>query len=384
MHTTEYFDVVICGAGPAGSTCALALGNSGLRVALVDKSNFPRDKICGDAVAAYVPKVLSTINPKYADALRKFTDKQEVNSVRIVAPNQNKIDIKFSENGFISTRLNFDNFLFEQASQLPQMKVFLDTPITNVEIHEHVVTVSAGENLRFESQLVIGCDGAQSIVNKKLTNTKIDLKHYSGAVRAYFKNVGGIDPHTFEFHFLQDILPGYFWIFPLPDNNANVGLGMLSQAISDRRINLRSEMVRLIETVPYLAERFAHAERLSDIKGYGLPLGSQKVTLSGERFMLCGDAASLIDPATGEGIGQAMISGRYAGWQAIECFKKNDFTGSFLKHYDTMVYDKLWKDHSKRYRLQRIINNSPWVINAAVNLAKGNKFFHKSLEKVIW
>ena len=333
MHTTEYFDVVICGAGPAGSTCALALGNSGLRVALVDKSNFPRDKICGDAVAAYVPKVLSTINPKYADALRKFTDKQEVNSVRIVAPNQNKIDIKFSENGFISTRLNFDNFLFEQASQLPQMKVFLDTPITNVEIHEHVVTVSAGENLRFESQLVIGCDGAQSMVNKKLTNTKIDLKHYSGAVRAYFKNVGGIDPHTFEFHFLQDILPGYFWIFPLPDNNANVGLGMLSQAISDRRINLRSEMVRLIETVPYLAERFAHAERLSDIKGYGLPLGSQKVTLSGERFMLCGDAASLIDPATGEGIGQAMISGRYAGWQAIECFKKNDFSGTFLKQY---------------------------------------------------
>ena len=166
------------------------------------------------------------------------------------------------------------------------MKVFLDTQITNLEIHEHGVTVSAGENLRFESRLVIGCDGAQSMVNKKLTNTRVDLKHYSGAVRAYFKNVKGIDPHTFEFHFLQDILPGYFWIFPLPDNYANVGLGMLSQAISDRKTNLRSEMVRLIETVPYLTARFAHAERLSDIKGYGLPLGSQKVTISGDRFML--------------------------------------------------------------------------------------------------
>ena len=71
----------------------MALGNSGLKVALVDKSRFPRDKICGDAVAAYVPKVLSAINPKYADALRKFTDKQEVNSVRIVAPNQKALDI---------------------------------------------------------------------------------------------------------------------------------------------------------------------------------------------------------------------------------------------------------------------------------------------------
>ena len=173
MLTREYFDVVICGAGPAGSTCALALGNSGLKVALVDKSRFPRDKICGDAVAAYVPKVLSALNPKYADALRKFTDKQEVNSVRIVAPNQKVLDIKFHENGFISTRLNLDNFLFEQACQFSQVKVFLDTPITNVETHEHGVTVSAGENIRFESQLVIGCDGAQSMVNKKLTNTKL-------------------------------------------------------------------------------------------------------------------------------------------------------------------------------------------------------------------
>ncbi len=384
MITTEHFDVVICGAGPAGSTCALALGNSGLKVALVDKSKFPRDKICGDAVAAYVPKVLNAINPKYADALRKFTDKEQVNSVRIVAPNQKVLDIKFSESGFISTRVNFDNFLFEQASQLPQVKVFLETPINNVETHEHGVTVSAGENLKFESKLVIGCDGAHSIVSKKLTDIKVDLKHYSGAVRAYFKNVQGIPPHTFEFHFLKDILPGYFWIFPLPNNYANVGLGMLSQAISDRKINLRSEMVRLIETVPYLAARFANAERLSDIKGYGLPLGSQKVTISGDRFMLCGDAASLIDPATGEGIGPAMIAGRSAGWQAIECFKKNDFTGAFLKNYDAMVYDKLWKDHSKRYRVQRLINNRPWVINAAVNFAQNSQFLRKSLEKIIW
>ena len=72
---TEKFDVIICGAGPAGSTCALALGSSGLKVALVDKSNFPRDKICGDAIAAYVPKVLNAINPDYSKALADFAEK---------------------------------------------------------------------------------------------------------------------------------------------------------------------------------------------------------------------------------------------------------------------------------------------------------------------
>ena len=68
---TEKFDVIICGAGPAGATCALALGYSDLKVALIDKSNFPRDKICGDAIAAYVPKVLNTINPDFMPKLWK-------------------------------------------------------------------------------------------------------------------------------------------------------------------------------------------------------------------------------------------------------------------------------------------------------------------------
>ena len=79
---TEKFDVIICGAGPAGTTCALALGNSGLKVALVDKSNFPRDKTCGDAIAAYAPKVLNTINPVYAKALLDFTAKEKINQFK--------------------------------------------------------------------------------------------------------------------------------------------------------------------------------------------------------------------------------------------------------------------------------------------------------------
>ena len=93
----EIFDVVICGAGPAGSTCALALGASGLKVALIDQSHFPREKICGDAVAAYVPKVLSSIHPKYAEALEQFSDKVIVNSYRIVAPNEKHVDFTFPE-----------------------------------------------------------------------------------------------------------------------------------------------------------------------------------------------------------------------------------------------------------------------------------------------
>jgi geranylgeranyl reductase family protein len=381
---TKTFDIVICGAGPAGSTCALALAKSGLRIAIIDKNTFPRDKICGDAVAAYVPKVLNTIDPKYVKMLEDFPFKENVNTCRIVAPNGIPLDLKFPEYGFISTRIAFDAFLFAQVKQLPNVEIFLNTSIIEVITTEQSAIVTCADGIVFESQIVIGCDGAQGVTSKKLTNTKIDLKHYSGAVRAYYKNVSGIPEGAFELHFLKNLLPGYLWIFPLPDNTANVGLGMLSDAVSKRKVNLKQELLRAINEEPTLKERFKNAEALSEIKGYGLPLGSRKVTVSGNRFMLCGDAAALIDPVSGEGIGQAIVSGRYAGWHAMKCFEKNNFTASFMKQYDKMVYDKLWRDHQKRYWVQRLIDGRPNLINASIKLATSNKWMHKLVEKVVW
>lgn len=377
------YDVIICGAGPAGSTCALALESSGLKVAIIDKHQFPRDKVCGDAVAAYVPKVLRTINPKYADSLDQFPHKKYVNTGRIVSPNGTPLDFTFSESGFISTRLSFDNFLFEQVQKLSNVDIYTSTSVEDILITEEKVSIVGSNNLKLEAQLIIGCDGAQGITSKKLTHTKVDLKHYSGAVRTYYSNVTGIPENTFELHFLEHLLPEYLWIFPLPNNTANVGLGMLSDMVSKRKINLRFELENAIKNTPHLAERFKNAVPIADIKGYGLPLSSRKVTISGQRFMLCGDAAALIDPISGEGIGQAMISGRYAGWHAMKCFAKNNFSASFMKQYDKMVYDKLWKSHQRRYWIQRIINDRPRLLNTVFNLANSNKWLYKLISKVV-
>ena len=97
--------------------------------------------------------------------------------------------------------------------------------------------------------------------------------------------------------------------------------------------------------------------------------------------MLCGDAASLIDPLSGEGIGQAMVSGRYAGWHALKCFQENNFSASYMKGYDNMVYDKLWKGHSKSYMIQKLINGRAWPLNLAVNMGLKNKTFYNTIKK---
>ena len=185
-----------------------------------------------------------------------------------------------------------------------------------------------------------------------------------------------------ELHFYKRLLPGYFWVFPLPDNEANIGLGMLSSYISKRKINLKEQMLNVIANEPALKERFANAEIIEDIQGFGLPLGSQKRVLSGDRFMLIGDAASLIDPITGEGIGNAIRSGRYAADQIISCFKQQDFGSAFIKSYDEYLYSKIWGE----MRFSRALQTGfryPVIINFLVGLAARSTRFKTFLDRAI-
>jgi menaquinone-9 beta-reductase len=380
---TSDFDVIISGAGPAGCTAALALGSSGLKVALIEKDKFPREKICGDAIPAYVPKVLNTINPAYAGAFKGLTEKIEADVCRFTAPNGKSLDLKFSEQGFFCKRLIFDNFLFELVSKLQNITVYLETAVRDINLNGNGVSVIAGDNLKLKSRVVIGCDGANSIIRKNLAGTKIDASKGSVAFRAYFKNVKGNPPGTLEFHFLKDLLPGYFWIFPMPDNKFNVGLGMPSKVVSEKKINLRNEMLRIIETDPYLSTRFSGAEMTGEIKGHILPVCSRKISLSGNRYMLCGDAASLVNPATGAGIGQAMQSGRFAGWQVLKCFEKNDFSAGFMSSYDKIVYGKLWHENKNYLLVRDHILKYPWRLNKIISIGSKSKFVYNAILKVL-
>lgn len=371
----QEFDVIICGAGPAGSTCALALGNSGLRVAVIEKNIFPRDKTCGDLIAAYVPKVFGTISSSLKQNFEEFSEKMEMNTCRLVAPNEKMFDFRFNENGFVSRRIDLDNFLFEQAAAQKNTTFFLNHSVKEISLGDGSVLVRAG-SAEFRGKIIIGCDGAHSVASKKLTDTRLDPDHHCGAVRAYYRNVTGVVPKTFEIHLIKDFLPGYFWIFPVKDNLTNVGLGALSSVISNRKMDLRTSLQKVVREVPYISDRFRAAECIGKIEGFGLPLGSRKVPMSGDHFMLCGDAASLIDPLSGEGIGQAIVSGRYAGWQAKKCFEKNDFSARHMKQYDKQVYDKFWSRHQKNHVIQNMMKHE-WLINGIFNVAERSRLVRK-------
>ncbi len=377
------FDVIISGAGPAGCTAALALGSSGLKVALIEKERFPREKICGDAIPAYVPKVLNTINPEYSIAFRELAEKKEVDTCRFVAPDRKALDLKFSETGFVCRRQFFDNFLLGLVSRLSNVIVLQETSVGDISVNQNGVSVMAGDNLTLKSRLVIGCDGSGSIIRKKAGVAKINPGEGSVAVRAYFKNVKANPRRTLEFHFLKELIPGYFWIFPLPDNYYNVGLGMPSGNISEKKINLRNEILRIIERDPFLSPRFSGTEMTGDFRGHFLPQLNRKNKISGERYMLCGDAASLINPATGSGIGQAMQSGRYAGWHALKCFEQNDFSGDFMRGYEKAVYDKLWPENRNYLMMRNLIKKFPGGLNTIIKLGSASMLINRILVKCL-
>jgi len=131
--------------------------------------------------------------------------------------------------------------------------------------------------------------------------------------------------------------------------------------------------------VPELAQRFETAIALDEVKGFGLPLGSQKCRISGSRFLLCGDAASLIDPITGEGIETAMESGQLAAEQIQHAFVTNDFTAPALKAYDRKVYQKMWGTFKKHYYTQQMVGEKIGLVNTLIRI--GNiPFVHKKIQ----
>lgn len=375
------YDIIIAGAGPAGTACALTLSQYNFKIALLDAQAFPRDKVCGDAIPHRAIKTIREVAPGLYQQLKDEPLLMQSRGCRIVSPSGKEIEIGFSLEGYLSKRLDFDNLLLQQVLKTGKVDFFAEEKIVSVKTSETNVEVMTGKRA-FNSKLIIGCDGAHSEVRKNLADKAVNPKHYCGAVRGYFRGVKDLKESIMEIHLFKQLPYAYFWIFPLPGGWANVGLGMLSEKIASQKINLRKAMHDLISTHPAMSSRFKNAALQGEITGFGLPLGSLRSKLSGLRFMLCGDAGSLIDPATGEGIGNAMLSGMLAAKQAVIGFQKNDFSEKRLSHYDNEVYRRLGKEFKSKYRLQQLIGSKPFLADWAISAAQKFPLIRKQMQKL--
>lgn len=385
MSAAILTDVLIIGAGPAGCSAALFLAKQGVSSVIIDKAVFPRDKICGDALSGKVVEVLKKLDaPLVAEIAGNETFLGSW-GVKFYAPNRNSLRVPFSTNGtrtiapgFISKRIDFDNWLYTKVKATGKVQIFESTEIREYNRRDDRIEAVSKAGAVFSAKLIIACDGAYSTFAKDFVGIKTEPAHNCFGLRAYYKNVAGLDHENFiELHFLKEILPGYFWIFPLPNGTANIGIGMRADKMARAKINLKKAFEEVVSSAQF-NERFAGATIVDSIKLFGLPLGSKKRKISGDNFMLCGDAAQLIDPFTGEGIGNAMMSGMYAATQALKCNTANNYTAGFMQQYDIELYHRLWPELLLSYRMQQLVNY-PSLFNFVVNKANSNKVLSETI-----
>ncbi len=374
--------VLIIGAGPAGCSASFFLSKAGIRHTIIDKTAFPRDKVCGDAMSGKTEYVLRNADEAWLTELRESCpDTYATPGLSFVAPDGGTLAISFGKNkdgrspGFTATRLFFDDFLFRKLDAR-HADILSNTTLSSLARKdgswEAVLQIPGGER-SISASLIIAADGDKGDTRKLLGLAEaFQAKTSAVGLRAYYQNVAmpAEGAGNIELHFLQGMLPGYFWIFPLPEGRANVGIGMLGGVVRARKLNLRNMMLEAIANEPTLRKRFKDAKLEGKILGWGLPMGTARRPASGEGYLLTGDAAALIDPFSGEGIGNALYSGMKAAQAAEAALAANDCSGDNLGAlYDGPLYKRLWPELRISVLLQKLCRY-PWLFNFMIGKAR--------------
>ncbi len=378
------YDTIIVGAGPSGSSCATFLGRRGVKTLLLDKASFPREKTCGDGITG---KSVRLIRELGLGSRIESEQHQKISGLITSSPSGAVLNMKTTEDGkmmYVSKRDIFDNILFQEAKKACDAIENFEVTDLILENGKVAGVRGAGKDKKekeFGAKVVVGADGANSLVARKLGLGRFETDKSMVSIRAYYEGAETTNDHI-EFHFLKELLPGYFWIFPAGNNEANVGIAVIAGDVAKRKLNLKNKLEEIINDSRF-SPRFRNAKRISEIKGWNLPTGAQKRRRAGDGFLLVGDAASLIDPFTGEGIGNALTSGKLAADVICDALKKGDFSYNALKSYEDKINDALGDEFRYSYNLQKFGSNAI-LFNAMVEeLSRNEKTMNVAMSSFI-
>lgn len=320
-------DVLVIGAGPAGSSTAKHAALKGVDVILIDKkSEIGAPKRCAEGVSKDGLKKLN-IEP----SSRWIT--KELSGVRLIAPNStsvwlNEEKVKLPEAGYILERKVFDKHMAMDAARAGA-KIMIKTLAKGLrrEGESLVVTVeSMGDEFEIKAKIVVGADGPESRVGRWAgLKTTLKPKNVESCAQFEMVNVNMEDPDSIEFYFGSVAPGGYAWIFPKGDGIANVGLGILT---TETDKSAYQHLLEFVENNPTTQ----NAQPV-ELNIGGDPVGGMLKDLVTDNFMLVGDAASQVNPLTGGGIIAAMEAGVYAGEVAAAAVKDGDYSAGNLVKY---------------------------------------------------
>jgi geranylgeranyl reductase family protein len=312
----ESADVIVVGAGPAGSSVGFYLASSGLDVLVLEKTSFPREKVCGDGLTPRAVKALAAMGVP-------FTGEgwQRHRGLRIIGGG-GRIELDWPDlssypgYGLVRARTDFDQLLArhaEKAGARVLEGVTVDGPVLD-DRTGRVTGVSTKDGRQFRAPLVVAADGNSSRLSVAMGLHKRDDRPLGVAVRTYYTSPRHDDEYLEAWLDLWDgssLLPGYGWIFGMGDGTSNVGLGLLNTSSGFGDIDYRVMLRKWLAAMPP-EWGFCEENRTQPIRGAALPMGFNRTPHYTRGLLLAGDAGGMVNPFNGEGIAYALESGELA------------------------------------------------------------------------
>jgi geranylgeranyl reductase family protein len=359
-------DVLVVGAGPAGAAAAITLARAGVSAIVIDKARFPRDKCCGDGLTTLALRELEALGLEPARVPGWF----DVDAAWLRSPSGREVCLPLPATGryaAVAPRLELDAELVACARRAGAdvrdghgfTALDAATPDgLDVDVEDLGVV---------RCRYVVAADGMWSPVRKAVGAT---IEGYRGewhAFRQYAANVTGPAAKNLIVWFDADLLPGYAWSFPLPGERANIGFGVLRDG--DHKVGDMADLWRDILTRPHVREALGDGFVLEGRHtAWPIPARIDAIRLTAGRVLFVGDAAAATDVMTGEGIGQALLTGRLAA-EAIAA--DLDAPTEVAARYEREVAHHLFADHRMSKRLGRVLA-SPRGARGAIRVVAGS------------
>jgi geranylgeranyl reductase family protein len=336
------FDVSIVGAGPAGAALATHLARDGYSVLLLERGRFPRDKVCGDLVSAKGLKMLAELGC-YAEIERAGYQRLQTASayledeLLVTAPLPALPD--HPTFGHAVPRLELDEMIFRGAVAAGAQAEESCT-VVDYNVDRSLVTIDAelgGERRAFKSRVIVGADGAGSVVARRAGLEMRDPRHVQLAMRSYCRGMHLDAPIIL---FTEEFFPGYGWAFPVHDSLVNVGVGMVKESAQRDHLTLKRFYARFIEFVRRKAQEAGVAVELTPAAGWPIRTYGGAKRNYFAHGLLIGDAGCFVDPISGEGIPLALRSASIAAATIRGAFAEGEFGPQTMS-----AFERSWRDH---------------------------------------
>jgi geranylgeranyl reductase family protein len=350
-HAPHDVDVLVVGAGPAGTAAAIRLRRAGRDVLVVDKATFPRDKCCGDGLTTLALRELESLGLR-PDSVDDWFD---VDGAWLRSPEGLEVHVPLPSEGryaAVAPRFSLDHALVRLARDAG-VAVHDGCGFRSIETSDpDLVTVTLDGGERVRARYVVAADGMWSPVRKAVGAA---IEGYRGewhAFRQYASDVTGPAAERLIVWFEPDLLPGYAWSFPLPGHRANIGFGVLRDG--ERRIQDMADLWRDLLARPHVVEALGPGFRLEGRHtAWPIPARIDEIPLASGRVLFVGDAAAATDVMTGEGIGQALLTGRLAAEAITAAGALQPAVAA--ETYEAAVEHELFADHRMSKRLGKVL-----------------------------